>query len=349
MIKKFIIVIWSIMAINNSNAQGTIVNILGACCTNDPCADQLMDAGCTKQTKSYSITPPSLISFCAGAQINIIIQELWCNGTLRMSSLVSSGIVAPPGSPCNTPTMMHVWAMGENLQDYLNRQILGAYPGLKNAIVASGATCKAEVEFDMPAFNVTRYNTSNGTETPYTVTIPASHFKFKMSCKTDECCFAEVTYDDNGNVVSQTPTNVGGNGCPNALTAADVQLFFKQTWEVQSGAEGLMTGLTISPCVEDCNINAGQSDPYAWKSTAGVSTADQTLQAELGKYSNHIWAISSNATPISYQIFNLEGKLIEASRYSSNYLDFSRYSKGLYFVNIQFEKNQMKSFKVDNR
>ena len=361
MIKKSIFAILCLLATQISNAQSSYFN-------QDPCMQQLMQNGCTEVFENLTIFDPILDNKCPGMRVKITLSKLICNGNVVSIHIWSSGTWAPPTGPCsysmsdqNDPAWPDFRnTMRTQIEFQVNQLITSL--GLSSVLVSTGSVCKADVTFTMPPYTVMEnvrtvcstvwipptvwngntipgywqdvYCPGEGTPTP--VVKPGGNFAFTIPCQSELCCFgyAQVV---NGKIVGVTPApNPSAPDCPTPLTTAEIQDWFTQTFQVTGGGASNMTNITISPCQEDCDLErlAGRST----KSTGNISTGKKIdYNITIASMKETSLTFKSDILPSSYQILDINGKLLDKRIIQSNIIDTKSLSKGIYFLKVNFD------------
>lgn len=374
-LKTILLIVGFVISFNNSNSQGsTPIYINNGAFGNDPCVNYLSVNGCTFKTKTIVKKLTPLANGCQPSAY-LTIKEMWCNGKLKMATLVSSGIQTPPNEPgCEysaASAELHSAIFGQ----YLQNQLLDDYPELSTIILATGSACKATVSFSTPAFTArgnvpvicdsvwvpagssTLWGTTFSwpdhwkytycpVENVTNYTVPASNFSFELPCDAMSCCYGEAVLDNTGKVIGFTANPSGMPSCNNIvlITPAQVRDFFKETFDVQGGGENNITNIVIGGCQEKCNFDL-TGDYHTFKSTKEKSNnADYSFT--ITSIDKSILNIKTSISPSYIQVHDMNGRLIINRPYTTNILDMNKYPKGIYILRAVWDINHSYSQKL---
>ena len=363
--KKFMLAIAILMAIFQVHAQGSYFD-------QDVCMKELKDNGCTEVFETIVVDNKTLSKQCPDMRVRFTLSKLICNGQVAAVHIWSSGASAPtgPGSaPCNLSIGGDIYSpewvafrqkMAIAIDEEYNNLL--ASLGASSLLVSTGSVCKAHVTFSMPAYTV-KENVRTvcstvwippstgpwgsfpgywqnvycaGEGTPTLVVKPAANFAFDIPCKSELCCYGYASISG-GKVVGVVPApNPSGPGCPDPLTASDVQLWFTQNFGVQGGGASTMFNIAITPCQEECDLNrlVGRN----MKSTGNV-TANQKIDYNLSilAIKESSLTFKSEVMPSSYQILDINGRMLDNKEIQSNTIDIKSLSKGIYFLKANYD------------
>ena len=334
-----ILLIAGLFISNNSKAQISYFN-------QDPCMQTLMDKGCTEKYETIEVIHPLLSPVpCSDMRVRITLSKLVCNGKVVSVHIWSAGAWAPSTSKCN-PSVGGIgnpaWeTLKANMQiaiDDVASGLVGSL-GLDRVLVSTGSVCKAEVTFEMTPFTSSFATEGpSGPTAPKVVNDPGGKYSFTLPCKSDLCCFGYADVVDN-KVVGVTPEpNPAGGGCPTPLTDAEVQDWFKQAFQVTGGDEKKMFNIVISPCEEKCDLSklVGNSEAVWLKSTKPTAGQKLDYNVTIESIKDASLTFKSDLMPATYQILDLNGKVIENKLIQSNVIDIKPLAKGIFFFKANY-------------
>lgn len=323
-----------IMAITNVNGQKSFYS-------QDPCAQQLMQNGCTETFENVEIVDPILDVLCPGMKVKLVVSKLVCNGVTVSVHIWSAGAWAPATSPCN-PAIGGIgnpnWeTLKAEMKSAIERQKNSyiASLGLNSLLVATGSVCKAEVSFEVGYFD--RAIPLDGGSGINYIGDPGGKYFVIIPCKSNLCCYGQATVV-NGKIVSVIQMNdPSGSGCPEDLSEGDVQSWFNDAYNViPNPPHGTISNVEIESCKEQCDLSrlVGKS---AKSASNLISNQKVNYNISLLTVNSTSLVFKSDIKPINYQIIDINGREIDGKTILSHTIDISTLSKGLYFFKANYD------------
>lgn len=335
----YLLAIISIMALT-SNAQISYFN-------QDPCMAELMNKGCTEKFETIEIIDPTLTAYCPDFKVRITLSKLICNGKVVSMHIWSAGANSPTAlcninlSGMNNPNWENLKA---DMKIAVSKATSGliASLGLDKVLVSTGSVCKSEVTFEMPQFTSSfQQEDPSGRLPNLLVTQPGGKFTYTIPCKADGCCFGYADVVDN-KVVGVTPSdNPISPDCPVQLTTADVQAWFKQTFQVWNNGEKNMFNVVIKPCEQDCDLSklVGDFEGVNLLKSLAKPTAGQKIDynVNIESIKDAQLTFKSDIMPTHYQILDINGRVVENKLIQSNVIDIKPLTKGIFFFKANYD------------
>jgi hypothetical protein len=328
-----------IISLNFANSQSIQVN----CNDQDfECMQNYYDNSsgtCTHTNKSFSI-PVDLSQYGYDCTIEIMVSytEINCNGVI---SAIKTGYNTKSDLSCMELLSREDFyqVFDEITDDMLVGQIASTGSVKQNTpfVLGKKSNCMKRVAFKVDSASCFTLVDIPGGSKLIPFFQPGFYHTVNVPCgKSSSCCFALITFDENGNVNRDETQIINATDATCDFIPVTIDDIKDYTGVCQNSKVKIDEQNTSRECfVLPCSFNFGAMHKTVEKSV-GYNLSQRN--SFITKLDNNILKVNSMTNPTMLEVFNTNGQKLKLSN-DNNVLDISSLSPGLYIVKIHYQNS----------